>query len=85
MIADIVNDPRFKVVFSFILGFGIASLFRPLCASDGGSVQCRNFRAPDVKEMKDHIYRIGKKCYRFSPNTIECPAGGSVIEAFCTA
>lgn len=83
MLADIVKDPRFHVVFSFILGFGIATLFRPLCGSDGNDSTCRTFKAPDVKDMTEHVYRLGSKCYQFTPNTVDCPAAGTkVIEAF---
>ena len=82
MLADVVNDPRFAMVFSVILGFGIASLFRPLCSSQGGSKECRTYRAPDMKDISDHVYRIGNKCYQFRPNTIDCPSGFKVIEAF---
>ena len=78
MLADIVKDARFHLVFSFILGFGIASLFRPLCSGS----ECRTFKAPVVKDMTDHIYRIGTKCYEFSPNTVDCPEGKKIIEAF---
>jgi len=85
MLADIVKDPRFRTVFSFILGFAIASLTRPLCASQGGSVQCKNYKAPDIKDMTDHVYRLGGKCYQFSHNTVDCPTDSkkqSIIEAF---
>ena len=83
MLADIVKDPKFHILFSFIIGFGLASLFRPLCSSQGGSLQCRDYKAPDMKEMRDHIYKIGPKCYRFNPQTMECPAtGGKIIEPF---
>jgi hypothetical protein len=82
MLADILDDPRFSIVFSVILGFGIASLFRPLCSSQGGATECREYRAPDVKEMNDHVYRIGKKCYQFKSSTVDCPVGSKVIEAF---
>jgi hypothetical protein len=82
MLSDIVNDPRFKTVLSVMLGFAIATLFRPLCASQGGSAQCRDFKAPDVKEMTDHVYRIGAKCYAFKPNVVECGDKKNVIEAF---
>ena len=82
MLADIVNDPRFKAVFSFILGFAIATLFRPLCSSQGGTMTCREYKAPDVKDIREHVYRIGKKCYQFEPKTTDCPVTGQIIESF---
>ena len=85
MLANIIKDPRFRIVFSFVLGFAIACLFRPLCdgTSKNGNNQCRKFKGPNVKEMEEHVYRLGEKCYKFTPNTMECPAGGvGVIESF---
>jgi hypothetical protein len=82
MLSDIVNDPKFKTAFSVILGFAIATLFRPLCVSQGGTAQCRDYKAPDVKEMTDHVYRIGAKCYSFKSHVVDCGNKAQVIEAF---
>lgn len=79
MLADIIKDPKFATVFSLIVGFGIAALLMPLYSKSAG----RDFKAPDVKEVVEHVYRLSGKCYEFRAKTLECPGSGSnVIEPF---
>ncbi len=65
------------MIFSFILGFGLVALAMPMCKGD----ECFIKKAPLIEEMKGTTYRIGKKCYQFRSEYVECPATG-VIEAF---
>ncbi len=77
MLADIVKDKRFNVVFSVLMGIFVILLIRPIC-KDGA---CVSFKAPPVKEIKEHAYKIGDRCYRFVPKEAECPKMG-VVEPF---
>ena len=49
----------------------------PMCKGD----ECFIKKAPSVEEMKSSTFQIGKKCFQFVPETVQCPAKG-VIEAF---
>ncbi len=77
MLADIVKDKRFDVVFSVLMGIFVILLIRPIC-KDGS---CVSFKAPPVKEIKEHSYKIGDRCYKFVPKEATCPATG-VVEPF---
>ena len=77
MLADIVKDKRFDVVFSVLMGIFVILLIRPIC-KDGS---CVSFKAPSVKEIKEHAYKVGDRCYKFVPKEAECPNTG-VVEPF---
>ncbi len=77
MLADILKDPRFDVVFSFLMGVFIILLIKPICKGDS----CFTYKAPPMKEINEHAYKIGDICYKFVPKESKCPAMG-VIEPF---
>lgn len=58
------------IFISFLLGFGLAAIFRPLCKGD----ECVLYRGPPVTEIRDAVYQFGSKCIEFKPKPIECPA-----------
>jgi hypothetical protein len=74
---EILKTEKFAIFFSFIVGFSIIAITIPACKGD----DCFIKKAPSVDEMKKSTFRIGSKCYQFTPETMECPATG-VIEAF---
>jgi len=77
-IPDLLNDKRFNIFFSFILGIGIICMFRPMC---NGS-ECNVNRAPSEKDFDKYVYRMGGgTCYEFKSEIVECPSSGT-IEAF---
>jgi hypothetical protein len=57
-----------KYVFSIILGFGLATLFRKVCKDQN----CIRFTAPNLKEMEDKIYQFNNQCYKFKPKAVTC-------------
>jgi hypothetical protein len=77
MLVDILKDPRFNTVFSFLMGVFIILLIRPVCKGE----ECFSYKAPPVKEIKEHAYKIGDICYKFAPKETKCPMTG-VIEPF---
>ncbi len=79
MIADIIRTAQFKHVFSVLLGIGIVVvLFRPYC-KDG---DCGIWKAPPPTQIRESIYKLGEKCYKFSEVNKECQGGDKYIEAF---
>lgn len=77
MLADILKDPRFNTVFSFLMGVFIILLIRPICHGEG----CYSYKAPPVKEIQESAYKIGDTCYKFTPKEVKCPITG-VVEPF---
>lgn len=64
----VMTDKFGSVVISVILGLGLAALFRRVCNGDG----CVIVKAPNAKELKDHVYQIDKSCYKYTPNVVPC-------------
>lgn len=77
MIWDFMKSKEFNVIFSFLLGLGLAAILRPACKGD----QCVIQKAPPLKDFKDATYQVGNKCYQFSVENQECPPKG-IVEAF---
>jgi hypothetical protein len=77
-ILKLLNDEKFSVFFSFILGIGVICLIRPMCKGS----ECDIKKPPSEKDFDKYVYRFSDgKCYEFKTNIIECPASGT-IEAF---
>lgn len=74
---EILKTERFATMFSFIIGFGLIAILIPVCKGD----ECFLKKAPSVEDMKKSTYHIGKNCYQFTSETVECPAEGA-IESF---
>jgi len=72
-----INDDRFNVFFSLMLGIGLVALFRPICSGS----DCNVTKPPTENDFDKYVYRMGGKCHEFKTNVVECPASGA-IEAF---
>ena len=75
-----LKTERFHQIFSFLVGFGLIALFKPMCKGD----DCTTKKAPSVEEIEKTTYQIGSKCYRFKSGPIECRSEG-VVEPFWAA
>jgi len=77
-IPQLLNDKRFNIFFSFVLGIGIICMFRPMCTGN----DCNVNKAPAEKDFEKYVYRMGGgKCYEFKSEIMDCPSSGTV-EAF---
>lgn len=74
---EVLKTEKFAIFFSFMVGLAIIGILIPTCKGDSCTIK----KAPSVGEMKKSTFRIGSKCYQFKPNTVECPASGT-IESF---
>jgi len=77
MIVDALKNPIFGTMVSFMLGLAIVIIIAPICHGK----ECMIVRAPPIHEVRDSVYHIASKCYKFDTVQMECPAQG-VIEAF---
>jgi hypothetical protein len=76
-VLSFLNDERFNVFFSFVLGLGLICIARPICEGK----ECQVVKAPSDKDFDKYVYKLGQKCYEFKSEVMECPASGTV-EAF---
>lgn len=73
-----LNDERFNVFFSVVLGIGLVCLIRPICSGS----DCNITKPPSESDFDKFVYRMsGGKCYEFKSEIVECPSSGT-IEAF---
>lgn len=77
MIIDALKNPVFGIMVSFMLGLAIVIIIAPICHGK----ECMIVKAPPIHEVRDSIYHIASKCYKFETVQMDCPAQG-VIEAF---
>ena len=57
-----------KYAISFILGMGLASLFRKIC----NDRNCLIFQAAPLSEVTKNTYAHGEKCYTFKEKMVKC-------------
>jgi hypothetical protein len=72
--AKIIKVPGVATVISFVLGVGIAAMFRPVCKGP----ECVLVRGPPIQDIRDAVYQFGTKCVEFKPRAVECPKKGTV-------
>ncbi len=72
--SKIMASPGIATLVSFMLGVGIAAMFRPVCRGP----ECILLRGPPVQEIRDAVYQFGAKCVEFKPRAVECPKSGTV-------
>ena len=77
-ILQVLQDAKFNVFFSFVLGIGLICIFRPQCEGS----DCNINKAPSEKDFDKYVYRMSEgSCYEFKTEIVNCPASGAV-EAF---
>lgn len=64
----LMEDPLFATFVSFLIGFGIAAMFRPMCRG----ADCVVLHGPPVKDVIDKVYQMGEKCVEFTTEIVDC-------------
>ncbi len=75
-----METPWIAAVVSFLIGFGIAAMFRPMCRGS----DCLVLHGPPVKDVVDKVYQMGEKCVEFTTEVVNCPAADSGEEVVKT-
>jgi len=57
-----------QVIFSLILGLGLAALFQRVC-KDG---HCVIIQGPPLDEVENKIFKQESKCYRYRAESTKC-------------
>ena len=76
----LMETPWIAAVVSFLIGFGIAAMFRPMCRGS----DCLVLHGPPVKDVVDKVYQMGEKCVEFTTEVVTCPAADSGEEVVKT-
>jgi hypothetical protein len=70
-----IHTQNGKIAISFILGMGLASLFRKVC----NDRNCIVFKAPSLDEVTNNIYEYNNKCYKFKERATKCGGAEKVV------
>lgn len=70
-----MENPWLAAFVSFLIGFGIAAIFRPLCKGS----DCLVLHGPPVKDVINKVYQMGEKCVEFTTETMDCPKDSSEV------
>lgn len=65
----LMENPVIATGVSFLIGFGIAAMFRPLCKGP----ECIVLHGPPVKEVINKVYQMGGACVEFTTEVVTCP------------
>jgi len=71
-----VNTETGRIFMSIILGVGLATIFRASCKGKN----CIIYNAPPLKEIKDKIFKIDDKCYKFETKSAKCNPQKQIVE-----
>lgn len=77
MIINALKSPFSGKIISFLFGIAIVMVLAPICHGKG----CIVVKAPPIHEVKESVYQIGAKCYKFDTVVLDCPASG-IVESF---
>jgi hypothetical protein len=71
-----VNTETGRIFMSIILGVGLATIFRASCKGKN----CIIYNAPPLTEIKDKIFKIDDKCYKFESKSTKCNPQKQIVE-----
>ncbi len=71
----LMEDPVVAGFVSFMIGFGLAAMFRPMCRG----ADCVVIQGPPVRDVIDKVYQMGESCVEFTTEVITCPKDATDI------
>jgi len=67
-ITKLLKTKTGSILFSIILGLGLAALFRRACKDNS----CIVVKGPNVSEVQKYFYKVNNDCYKYEPVLSEC-------------
>jgi hypothetical protein len=67
-ISKIINDPNNAILFSILLGIGLASMFKKVCKNGN----CVIIKGPKMDDINHNHYRIDNDCFKYTPYVVDC-------------
>ena len=65
---SLMKTSKGKVIFSVLLGFGIATLFRKACKERN----CIVFKFPPLSNIANKIYMQNNNCIKYKSENVKC-------------
>jgi hypothetical protein len=70
-----MENPWLAGFLSFLIGFGVAAMFRPMCRG----ADCIVLNGPPVRDVIDKVFQMGERCVEFTTEVTDCPTDGSEV------
>jgi len=70
-----IHTENGKILMSILLGLGLASLFRTICKDRN----CIIFHAVDLDKIKDKVYKVDNKCYKYNMKSSICDSNKKIV------
>jgi hypothetical protein len=67
IVDTLLYTERGQIVVSILIGFGVASLFKPICVSN-----CTHIHSPNIKNIENEIFKFDGQCFIFKPRYVGC-------------
>ena len=67
-LSTVMDHPVGRIIISFLLGLGLASLFRKVCSG----TNCVVVKGPNAKEVNKFYYKVDDDCYKYTPYASSC-------------
>ena len=67
-IESLIKSSKGKIIFSILLGFGIATLFRKACKERN----CMVFKFPPLSNINNKIFKQNNKCIKYTSENVKC-------------
>ena len=68
IITRIMNNKTGQIVVSCVLGLGLATLFQKACTMR----DCIIIKGPEVKSIRNKVFKFDNKCYKYNPVATSC-------------
>jgi len=65
-----------KVIFSILLGLGLATFFRKAC----NDRNCLLFKGPEMDSIRGKTFKFNNKCYKYKENAQTCDKTKKIVE-----
>lgn len=65
-----------KYIISFVLGFGLATLFRKICKDKS----CYKFKSPKIESFFKKFFEFDNDCISYSAKPVKCDLNKKIIE-----
>ena len=74
-IVKFLKNDTGRLLLSVLLGLGLSAMFRTICKGN----KCVIFKAPNIKEYQNKIYKYNNKCYKYSTQATKCDKSKRII------
>jgi hypothetical protein len=66
-----------QFIVSALFGVALALVFHRVCKDN-----CIVFYAPQLSDIKEHIFELEGSCYKYTPHNVKCDTNEKIIQPY---